>query len=104
MPFNRFPEDEDRKNLACTPANAPQLPAQWFELQYLTSWNGDKIGKELGIIWMKKSRLVPFHHMSIIAFIKFLSFLIPNKDKINEKNKLFGEQADIYGKFDADHK
>merc|ERR1711944_124982 len=96
----KFPEDEDRKNLACTPINAPQLPAQWFELQYLSNINTEKIGKELGLKWMRRSRLSPLHHISIFPFIKLMIFMIRNKDKINQKNKLLGEQSDIYGKFD----
>ena len=90
--------------MACTPINAPQLPAQWFELQYLNNLNGDKIGKELGIIWLRKNRLSALHHISVIPFIKLMAFMVKNKDKINEKNKLFGEQSDIYGKFDTNEK
>ena len=98
--FNRYPDDEVRKNLACTPINAPQLPAQWFEIQNLNNLNSDKIGKELGIVWMKKSRLSVLHHISVIPLIKLMTYMNKNKDKINEKSKLLGEQADIYGKFD----
>ena len=90
--------------MACTPINAPQLPAQWFELQYLNNLNADRIGKELGIRWMRKSRLSVLHHISVIPCIKLMAFMIKNKDQISEKNKLFGEQSDIYGKFDTNQK
>ena len=97
----RFPDDEDKKNSACTPINAPQLPAQWFELQSLTNTNADKIGKELGFGWMRKSRLNPLHHMPLFQFMKFMFSMIRDKDKWNEKAKLFGEQEEIYGQFES---
>ena len=59
--------------------------------------NADKIGKELGFRWMRKSRLNPFHHMSVTVFIKMMISMIREKDKWNEKMKLFGEQEELYG-------
>ena len=94
----RFPDDEDKKNSLFTPLNAPQLPAQWFELNYLSNVNGDKIGQALGIRWMRGCRLTPLHHMSFFSFLKVMIFMMFNNAKINEKMKLFGEQANIYGK------
>ena len=88
----------------CTPINAPQVPSEWYEFQCKANINAEKIGKALGMGWMRKSRLSPMHHISVIPFVKFMAFMIKNKDKISEKNKLFGEQADIYGKFDSNQK
>ena len=58
--------------------------------------NGDKIGKELGIGWMRRSRLLPFHHMSFFDFLKLMISMVKKKDSWNEKLKLFGEQQKIY--------
>ena len=95
----RFPDNETKKNDCCTPLNAPQLPAQWYELNYQANVNGDKIGKALGLGWMRNRRLTPLHHMSLMGFAKTMMFMIRNKEKVGDKMKLFGEQADMYGKF-----
>ena len=96
----RFPEDEEKKNAICTPMNAPQLPAEWFKLSHIANINGDKIGKALGLSWIRKKRLSPLHHAPLIPFLKAMAFMIRNKDQINEKLKLFGEQEELYGKCD----
>ena len=83
-----------------TPFNAPQLPVQWYENNYLANINGDKIGQALGITWLRNSRLSPLYHMSFLSFLQTLFFMARNKHKINEKLKMFGEQKDLYGRFD----
>ena len=80
----------------CTPFNAPQLPAQWFKLNYLSNINGKRIGKALGLSWMRNSRLTPLYHMSRMSFLKILIYTVLNNEKINEKLKLFGEQQKLY--------
>ena len=99
--FLRYPDDEERKNLACSPHDAPQLPVQWWELQHISNMNGDKIGKELGVGWMRRSRLLPFHHMSFFDFLKLMISMVKKKDSWNEKLKLFGEQQEIYDKIET---
>ena len=94
--FLRYPDDEDRKNLACSPIDAVQLPVQWWDSQHKSNMNGDKIGKELGFGWMRRSRLVFFHHISLFDFLKFMIVIVKKRDSLNEKLKLFGEQQDIY--------
>ena len=85
----------------CTPMNAPQDPAEWYEFSGKANLNADKIGKALGIRWMRKKRLSMLSHASLIEFVKVVFYIGKHKDKINEKMKLFGEQGDIYGKFDS---
>ena len=99
--FPRFPDDEDKKNALCTPLNAPQLPAQWFALQYGANMNADKIGKALGLGWMRYRRLSPLSHVSLKHFLKIMIYMVRNKEKINEKMKAFGEQEELYGNFDV---
>ena len=84
----------------CTPINAPQVPSEWYEFQCKANINAEKIGKALGMGWMRKKRLSMLSHASFISFVKVILYIGKNKDKINEKMKLFGEQGDIYGKFD----
>ena len=84
-----------------TPFNAPQLPVQWYEINYLANVNGDRIGQALGITWLRNSRLSPLYHMSFLSFLQTLFFMVRNKHKINEKLKMFGEQKDLYGRFDT---
>jgi hypothetical protein len=81
--------------------NAPQVPSEWYEFNYQANLNGDKIGKALGMGWMRKKRLSMLSHASLISFVKVILYLGKNRDKINEKMKLFGEQGEIYGKFDS---
>ena len=99
--FSRYPDDEERKNLAFSPHDAPQLPVQWWELQHISNMNGDKIGKELGFGWMRRSRLLPFHHMSFFDFLKLMILMVKKKDSWNEKLKSFGEQQEIYDKIES---
>ena len=97
--LSRFPDDEEKKNDCCHPLNAPQLPAQWWELNYWANVNGEKISKALGFGWMRNHRLTPLHHLPLTGFAKIMMLMIRNKEKISEKMKLFGEQEDMYGKF-----
>ena len=97
--YFRFPDDEQKKNDCCKPLNAPILPAQWWELNYWAGVNRDKIQQALGLRWLRTRRLSPLYHTPLIGFIKNSIFMIQNKDKISEKLKLFGEQEDMYGKF-----
>ena len=99
---SRFPDDEIKKNECCIPFNAPQLPAQWFELSYRTNMNIDKVGKTLGFTWLRNNRLSPFYHMSFIGLVQTMIYMVRNKDKINEKLKLFGEQGEKYAEFSSD--
>ena len=99
--FPRFPDDEDKKNAICTPLNGPQLPAQWFALQYGANMNADKIGKALGLGWLRSRRLSLLSHVSLIPFLKIMIYMVRNKEKFNEKMKVFGEQEELYGKFDV---
>ena len=99
--FLRYPDDEERKNLACSPHDAPQLPVQWWELQHISNMNGDKIGKELGFGWMRRSRLVFFHHISFFDFLKLMILMGKKKDAWNERLKLFGEQQEIYDEIES---
>ena len=39
--------------------------------------------------------------MPLFQFIKFMFSMIRDKDKWNEKAKLFGEQEEIYGQFES---
>ena len=78
------------------------MPAQWFELSYLTNMNIDKVGKTLGFTWLRNNRLSPFYHMSLIGFVQTMIYMMRNKDKINEKLKLFGEQEEKYGEIQDD--
>ena len=95
----RFPYDEAKKNALCKPFNAPQLPAQWFELNHLSNSNGYEISRCLGIQWMRSSRLTPLYHMSNYSFLKMMMYSAWNTQKVNSKLKLFAEQADQYGSF-----
>ena len=45
--YSRF-DDEQKKNDLCKPIDAPHLPSQWFQLQYISNLNGQLIGKALG--------------------------------------------------------
>ena len=45
--YSRF-DDEQKKNALCKPIDAPHLPSQWFQLQYISNLNGQLIGKALG--------------------------------------------------------
>jgi hypothetical protein len=81
--------------------NFPQVPPEWYEFNYQANLNGYKIGKALGVGWMRKKRLSMLSHASLTSFIKVILYMGKNKDKINEKMKLFGEQGEIYGKFDS---
>ena len=40
------------------------------------------------------------YHVSLLDFVKLMYFMMQNVERIQEKNKLFGEQQNIYGKFD----
>lgn len=91
-------DDEQKKNDLCKPIDAPHLPSQWFQLQYISNLNGQLIGKALGLSWMRRSRLVILNHMSFWSFVKTLIFTTINKRKIAENMKLFGEQHHLYGK------
>jgi len=95
----KYPDNEVKKNECCIPFNAPQLPAQWFELNYLTNTNIDKIASALGYGWLRKHRLSPLYHMSFIGFVKMMLYILRNKEKVNEKLKSFGEQQKQYGVF-----
>ena len=97
--YFRYPDNEVKKNECCIPFNAPQLPAQWFELNYLTNTNIDKIASALGYGWLRKHRLSPLYHMSFIGFVKMMLYILRNKEKVNEKLKSFGEQQKQYGVF-----
>lgn len=92
-----FPDDEPKKNAMCKPFNAPQLPAQWFELNYLSNLNGYEISRCLGMRWMRSSRLTPLYHISNYSFLKMIMYTAWNTNKINSKLKLFAEQVDQYG-------
>ena len=97
--FFRFPNDEEKKNDCCHPLNAPILPAQWWELNYWSNGNTEKISKALGWKWMRSRRLTRLHHMPLMGLVETMMFMTRNKQKIGEKMKLFGEQEDMYGKF-----
>ena len=97
--FFRLPDDENKKNMMCRPINAIHLPTQWFEFHHLSLLNGEQIAKTLGIKWIRRSRLTPLHHMSLISFIKTIIYTKWNQDEIKEKLKLFSEQLHMYGKF-----
>ena len=95
----RYPEEEDKKNSILKPLNAPQLPVQWIELNYISNTNGERLTKALGLRWVRKSRLSPLRHFGIFDFLRIIILMARNKDKINGNLKLFGEQEEIYGKF-----
>ena len=97
--FHRFPDEEDKKNTACTPVPAPHDPADWFQIGHTANVNSDKIGKLLGISWMRNNRLSPVYHITLFSFVKVMYFMAQKMEGIQEKNKLFGEQTSIYGKF-----
>ena len=97
--YSRYPDDEIKKNECCNPFNAPQLPAQWLELNYLTNINIDKLASALGYGWLRKHRLSPLYHMSFIGFVKIMIYILRNKEKVNEKLKILGEQQEQYGIF-----
>ena len=60
----------------------------------------EKLGKLLGISWMRNNRLSPMSHITLFSFVKVMYQLTQMIDRVQEKNKLFGEQASVYGKFD----
>ena len=47
--FLRFPDDENKKNSACTPVPSCQEPVDWFQISHTANNNNDRIGKLLGI-------------------------------------------------------
>ena len=97
----RYPDDEERKNLACSPIDAAQLPVQWWALQHKSNMNEAKMRKELGWVWMRRSRLVPFHHIPFIDYLKFMIRIAKKKDLWNGKLKLFGEQQEMYDNIES---
>ena len=98
--FHRFPDDEDKKNSACTPVPAAHEPVDWFQISHTANINNEKLGKLLGISWMRNNRLSPMSHITLFSFVKVMYQLTQMIDRVQEKNKLFGEQASVYGKFD----
>ena len=98
--FIRFPDDEVKKNSACTPVPASHDPADWFRISHTANINNERIGKLLGVSWMRNNRLSPMYHITLFSFVKMMYQLMQMMEKIQEKNKLFGEQQNIYGKFD----
>ena len=83
-----------------TPTIAPGVPSEWWEFTHISSVNGENISRALGLSWLRKSRITLFHHLGLISLMKIMVFMIRNKNEINEKMKLFGEQKELYGKFD----
>lgn len=99
--FLRFPDDENKKNSACTPVPSCQEPVDWFQISHTANNNNDRIGKLLGISWIRNNRLSPVYHITLFSFVKMMYQLMQMMEKIQEKNKLFGAQENIYGKFDS---
>ena len=94
----RFQDDDDKKNSICIPVDAPHDPVQWFETSYKANLNLEKLVYALGIRWMRTKRLSLMSHIGIVPCIKILFAMLWNKEKLNEKMKLFGTQREIYGK------
>ena len=78
---------------------APQDPVQWFELSYKANLNIEKLGYALGFGYMRTKRLSLMAHIGIIPCLKILFSMLWNKDKLNEKMKLFGTQYELYENF-----
>ena len=98
--FYRYPNDEDKKNSACTPIPAPHEPVDWFQISHTANINNERLGKLLGVSWMRNNRLSPMSHITLFSFVKLMYQLPQMIGRIQEKNKLFGEQENVYGKFD----
>ena len=89
-----FPNDDDKKNQICNPIPMAQDTEDWVKIKRISLINGGKIGKTLGISWMRSKRLCPLYHMTILDFAWVMIYMFKNKDAILQKMEKLSTQLD----------
>ena len=89
-----FPNDDDKKNQICNPIPMFQDKEDWVKFMKISVINGDKIGKTLGISWMRSKRLCPLYHVTILDFAWVMIYMFKNQDAILQKMEKLSTQLD----------
>ena len=66
----------------------------WVKFMKISVINGDKIGKTLGISWMRSKRLCPLYHVAILDFAWVMIYMFKNQDAILQKMEKLSTQLD----------
>lgn len=71
----RFPDDENRKNSVLTPIFHPQTATDYVIGMKQNLCNENAVASELGMRWLRNSRLNHVHHISTYSFLRYLLYI-----------------------------